>query len=96
MLGFKADQLTQIFDWFGATKDDDLNQNGLYEIQGEYKSENVKMLKIKFPNINVNAFSFWVMQYIECIEILEGAQLKKIVIERIETALKKLKKDKSE
>ena len=54
------------------------------------------MLKIKFPNINVNAFSFWVMQYIECIEILEGAQLKKIVIERIETALKKLKKDKSE
>ena len=96
VLGFKADQLTQIFDWFGATKDDDLNQNGLYEIQGEYKSENVKMLKIKFPNINVNAFSFWVMQYIECIEILEGAQLKKIVIERIETALKKLKKDKSE
>ena len=96
VLGFKADQLTQIFDWFGATKDDDLNQNGLYEIQGEYKSENIKMLKIKFPNINVNAFSFWVMQYIECIEILEGAQLKKIVIERIETALKKLKKDKSE
>lgn len=96
VLGFKADQLTQIFDWFGATKDDDLNQNGLYEIQGEYKSENVKMLKIKFPNINVNAFSFWVMQYIKCIEILEGAQLKKIVIERIETALKKLKKDKSE
>ena len=105
VLGFESCQLTQVYDWFGAAKDDISNNNGLYEIKGVYQSEKpvkkngkrkenekieieeVTMVKIKFPDINVNAFSFWVMQYIDCLEILEGDRLKEIVRERMTWAL---------
>ena len=58
------------------------------------KTENVKkytveveMVKLKFPKVNVMAFSFWVMQYMDCVEVLEGELLKKILKERMKWAL---------
>lgn len=90
IIGFEEEQLTQIIDWFGA------EENGLYEIQGTYNMQKnanceriVKMVKIKFTKVNINAFSFWIMQYIDCLEILEGDKVKRIVKERMEEALKR-------
>lgn len=45
------------------------------------------MVKLKFPKVNIQAFSFWIMQYIDCLEILEGEKVKKLVKERMQEAL---------
>ena len=90
VIGFEEQQITQVVDWFGT------EENRLYQILGTYYTEKndktpgakVKMLKLKFPEVNVMSFSFWVMQYIDNIEILEGESLKKILKERMESALK--------
>jgi hypothetical protein len=47
----------------------------------------VKMVRIKFPKVNIQTFSFWIMQYIDCLEILEGDKVKKIEKERMQEAL---------
>ena len=97
IIGFEEEQVTQIVDWFGA------QENGLYEILGTYYSEkqvknretdqlenrSVKMVRLKFPKINIKAFSFWLMQYIDCLEILEGDKTKLILKERMKEALER-------
>ena len=40
----------------------------------------------KFFGVNVWAFSFWIMQYLDCAEVLEGDKLIKIIQERIKWA----------
>ena len=47
----------------------------------------VEMVKVRFPEVNVMAFSFWIMQYMDCVEVLEGDLLKKILKERMKWAL---------
>lgn len=87
VIGFEEQQITQVVDWFGT------EENGLFECLGTYymeKPENmvkVKMVKLSFPEVNVMAFSFWVMQYMDCVEVLEGELLKKILKERMKWAL---------
>ena len=95
VIGFEEQQITQVVDWFGT------EENGLFECLGTYymkKPEKrngktsmvkVKMVKLRFPEVNVMAFSFWVMQYMDCVEILEGDLLKKTLKERMELALEK-------
>ena len=46
------------------------------------------MIKLRFNAVNVMAFSFWVMQYIENIEVIEGDALKDILRKRMDYALK--------
>lgn len=84
--------MTQIVDWFGT------EENKVYEIIGSYmfkpdtdggkKINGVKMIKLRFNAVNVMAFSFWVMQYIENIEVIEGDALKDILRKRMDYALK--------
>ena len=93
VIGFEEQQITQVVDWFGT------EENGLFECLGTYDMEKpeertgktfmlkVKMVKLKFSQVNVMAFSFWVMQYMDCVEVLEGNLLKKIVEERMKWAL---------
>ena len=87
VIGFEEQQITQVVDWFGT------EENGLFECLGTYymeKPENmvkVKMVKLRFPEVNVMAFSFWIMQYMDCVEILEGDLLKKTLKERMKWAL---------
>lgn len=97
IIGFEEEQVTQIVDWFGA------QENGLYEIQGTYYSEkqvknreadrlenkSVKMVRLKFPKVNIKEFSFWLMQYIDCLEILEGDKTKQMLKERMKEALER-------
>ena len=89
VIGFEEQQITQVVDWFGT------EENGLFECLGTYymeKPENmvkVKMVKLRFPEVNVMAFSFWIMQYMDCVEILEGDLLKKTLKERMKWALEK-------
>ena len=78
-------------------------ENGLYEIQGTYYSEkqvknreadrlenkSVKMVRLKFPKVNIKEFSFWLMQYIDCLEILEGDKTKQMLKERMKEALER-------
>ena len=92
VIGFKEEQMTQIVDWFGT------EENKVYEIIGSYmfkpdtdggkKINGVKMIKLRFNAVNVMAFSFWVMQYIENIEVIEGDALKDILRKRMDYALK--------
>ena len=93
IIGFQEQQITQIVDWFGT------EENGLFECLGTYYMEKpekgngkismvkVKMVKLSFPEVNVMAFSFWIMQYMDCVEILEGDLLKKTLKERMKWAL---------
>ena len=91
VIGFEEQQITQVVDWFGT------EENGLFECLGTYYMEKtekgktstveVEMVKLKFPKVNVMAFSFWVMQYMDCVEVLEGELLKKILKERMKWAL---------
>ena len=93
LIGFEEQQITQVVDWFGT------EENGLFECLGTYYMEKpekrngkmsmvkIKMVKIKFPKINAMAFSFWVMQYMDCVEVLEGDLLKNILKERMKWAL---------
>ena len=91
VIGFEEQQITQVVDWFGT------EENGLFECLGTYCMEKpkkgktstveVEMVKLKFPKVNVMAFSFWVMQYMDCVEVLEGELLKKILKERMKWAL---------
>lgn len=91
VIGFEEQQITQVVDWFGT------EENGLFECLGTYCMEKpkkgktstveVEMVKLKFPKVNVVAFSFWVMQYMDCVEVLEGELLKKILKERMKWAL---------
>lgn len=91
VIGFEEQQITQVVDWFGT------EENGLFECLGTYYMEKtekgktstveVEMVKLKFPKVNVMAFSFWVMQYMDCVEVLEGELLKKILKERMKGAL---------
>ena len=91
VIGFEEQQITQVVDWFGT------EENGLFECLGTYYMEKtekgktstveVEMVKLKFPKVNVMAFSFWVMQYMDCVEILEGDLLKKTLKERMKWAL---------
>ena len=55
--------------------------------KGKTSTVEVEMVKLKFPKVNVMAFSFWVMQYMDCVEVLEGELLKKILKERMKWAL---------
>ncbi len=57
------------------------------ERNGKTSMVEVKMVKLRFPKVNVMAFSFWVMQYMDCVEILEGDLLKKTLKERMKWAL---------
>ena len=87
IIGFEENQITQVVDWFGT------EENGLYKIKKEYqytdgKNESVKMLELEFSEVNVMAFSFWVMQYMDCIEVIEGNSLKQILKERMNSAMK--------
>lgn len=87
IIGFEENQITQVVDWFGT------EENGLYKIKKEYqytdaKNESVKMLELEFSEVNVMAFSFWVMQYMDCIEVIEGNLLKQILKERMNSAMK--------
>ena len=75
----------------------------MYEIQGTYylekqvknreadwlENKSVKMVRLKFPKVNIKAFSFWLMQYIDCLEILEGDKTKLILKERMKEALER-------
>lgn len=93
VIGFEEQQITQVVDWFGT------EENGLFECLGTYCMEKpekrngkismvkVKMVKLSFPEVNVMTFSFWVMQYMDCVEVLEGELLKKILKERMKWAL---------
>lgn len=89
MIGFEEQQITQVVDWFGT------EENGLFECLGTYFMEKpektsmtkVEMVKVRFPEVNVMAFSFWIMQYMDCVEVLEGDLLKKILKERMKWAL---------
>ena len=93
VIGFEEQQITQVVDWFGT------EENGLFECLGTYYMEKpekgngkismvkVKMVKLSFPEVNVMAFSFWIMQYMDCVEILEGDLLKKTLKERMKWAL---------
>ena len=93
IIGFEEKQITQVVDWFGA------EENGLYEILDIYKipqtimrdgqsvTRIVKMVKMKFRQVNIQAFSFWLMQYIDCLELLEGEKMKKMLKERMQEAL---------
>lgn len=95
IIGFEENQITQVVDWFGA------EENGLYEILDIYKipqtimrdgqsvTRIVKMVKLKFRQVNIQAFSFWLMQYIDCLELLEGEKMKKMLKERMQEALEK-------
>ena len=44
---------------------------------------------MKFRQVNIQAFSFWLMQYIDCLELLEGEKMKKMLKERMQEALEK-------
>ena len=90
VIGFEEQQITQVVDWFGT------EENGLFECLGTYYMEKQKGKdiygrsrngKIKISEVNVMAFSFWVMQYMDCVEVLEGELLKKILKERMKGAL---------
>lgn len=89
VIGFEEQQITQVVDWFGT------EENGLFECLGTYFMEKpektsmtkVEMVKVRFPEVNVMAFSFWIMQYMDCVEVLEGDLLKKILKERMKWAL---------
>ena len=93
VIGFEEQQITQVVDWFGT------EENSLFECSGTYYMEKpekrngkismvkVKMVKLSFPEVNVMAFSFWIMQYMDCVEILEGDLLKKTLKERMKWAL---------
>ena len=95
IIGFEEKQITQVVDWFGA------EENGLYEIldiykipqvimkNGQYVKRTVKMVKLKFTQVNIQAFSFWLMQYIDCLELLEGEKMKKMLRKRMQEALEK-------
>lgn len=85
IIGFQEQQITQIVDWFGT------EENNLYELSDEYSiigvnNDQIIMQKIKFFGVNVWAFSFWIMQYLDCAEVLEGDKLIKIIQERIKWA----------
>ena len=56
---------------------------------GQYVKRTVKMVKLKFTQVNIQAFSFWLMQYIDCLELLEGEKMKKMLRKRMQEALEK-------
>lgn len=56
---------------------------------GQSVTRIVKMVKMKFRQVNIQAFSFWLMQYIDCLELLEGEKMKKMLKERMQEALEK-------
>ena len=85
IIGFQEQQITQIVDLFVT------EENNLYELSDEYSiigvnNDQIIMQKIKFFGVNVWAFSFWIMQYLDCAEVLEGDKLIKIIQERIKWA----------
>lgn len=47
----------------------------------------IEMVKLSSLEVNVMAFSFWIMQYMDCVEILEGDLLKKTLKQRMKWAL---------
>lgn len=53
------------------------------------ENKSVKMVRLKFPKVNIKAFSFWLMQYIDCLEILEGDKTKQMLKERMKEALER-------
>ena len=93
VIGFEEQRITQVVDWFGTEENDLFKCLETYNMQKPEKSNGktsmvrVKMLKLKFSQVNVEAFSFWIMQYIDCVEILEGDLLKKTLKERMKWAL---------
>ena len=53
------------------------------------ENKSVKMVRLNFPKVNIKAFSFWLMQYIDCLEILEGDKTKQMLKERMKEALER-------
>ena len=93
VIGFEEQQITQVVDWFGTEENSLFECLGTYYMQkpekgnGKTSMVNVEMVKLRFPEVNVIAFSFWMMQYMDCIEVLEGDLLKKTLKERMKWAL---------
>ena len=61
-----ADQFTQIVDWFA---DDFEVQNIIEKESNDFNNENKAFYDIDV-NVNLNSFTFWVLQYSGCVEVL--------------------------
>ena len=91
VIGFEEQQITQVVDWFGT------EENGLFECLGTYYMEKtekgktstveVEMVKLKFPKVNVMAFSFWVMSIYGLRRGFRRRVIEKILKERMKWAL---------
>lgn len=81
-----ADQFTQIVDWFS----DDFRVIGFDADEDSYYDIEVK--------VNLNSFTFWVLQYSGCVEVLDtgkkdGDSYRKHIKETLSKALKKYEED---